>query len=209
MKLVIIPVTPLQQNCSLLICESTGKATLVDPGGDPARLKSTVEAHGAQPERLLITHGHFDHAGAAAELAEFWGIPIEGPHRDDEFLLDAIPEWCRQFGHPMGQIFRPDRWLEDRDEVIFGEERLMTYHCPGHTPGHVIFFHPGDKLAFVGDVLFRGGIGRTDLGRGNHAQLLDSIQNRLLPLGDDVRFVPGHGPMSTFGEERRSNPFIR
>ncbi|MBU0499660.1 MAG: MBL fold metallo-hydrolase [Gammaproteobacteria bacterium] len=209
MKLVIIPVTPLQQNCSLLICEASGKAVLVDPGGDVERLKAAVATHRAQPERLLITHGHFDHAGAAAELAEFWDIPIEGPQIGDEFLLDSIPQWCRQFGHPLGRSFLPDRWLADLDEVTFGEERLKIRHCPGHTPGHVIFFHAEEKLACVGDVLFKGSIGRTDLPGGSYSQLLDSIRDRLFPLGDLVRFVPGHGPMSTFGEERRNNPFIR
>lgn len=208
MKFAILPVTPLQQNCSLLICEATHQAALIDPGGDPERIQSFVASHKAVPERLLITHGHFDHAGAAAELADFWGIPIEGPHPDDEFLLDTLPDWCLQFGCPPGREFIPDRWLADQDEVTFGEERLRVLHTPGHTPGHVVFFHSGERLAFVGDVLFRGGIGRTDLGQGSHSQLLDSIHNRLFPLGDDVRFVSGHGPMSTLGDERLHNPFL-
>ena len=208
MKLEIIPVTPLEQNCSLLTCETTNKAVLIDPGGDPEKLKQKVEELGVEVEKLLITHGHFDHAGAAAELAEFWNVPIQGPQRDDDFLLESIPIWSLEFGLD-GRRFQPDRWLNQGDTVYFGEEQLEVHHCPGHTPGHVVFFHHGERKAFVGDVIFRGSIGRTDFPRSNHGKLMDSINNRLLPLGDDVSFVPGHGPMSTFGEERSSNPHIR
>ena len=207
MKLEIIPVTPLQQNCSLLTCEVTNEAVLVDPGGDAEMLKSRVAELQVKPVKLLLTHGHFDHAGAAAELAEFWGIPVIGPHQEDEFLLESIPEWSAQYRLD-GRSVTPDQLLNQGDVVQFGEQSLDVHHCPGHTPGHVVFVHTEARLAFVGDVLFQGSIGRSDFPRGDHQQLLDSINNKLFPLGDDIEFVPGHGPISTFGEERRSNPFI-
>lgn len=207
MKLEIIPVTPLQQNCSLLTCEVTNEAVLVDPGGDAEMLKSRVAELQVKPVKLLLTHGHFDHAGAAAELAEFWGIPVIGPHQEDEFLLESIPEWSAQYQLD-GRSVTPDQLLNQGDVVQFGEQSLDVHHCPGHTPGHVVFVHTEARLAFVGDVLFQGSIGRSDFPRGDHQQLLDSINNKLFPLGDDIEFVPGHGPISTFGEERRSNPFI-
>ena len=207
MKLEIIPVTPLQQNCSLLTCEVTNEAVLVDPGGDAEMLKSRVAELQVKPVKLLLTHGHFDHAGAAAELAEFWGIPVIGPHQEDEFLLESIPEWSAQYRLD-GRSVTPDQLLNQGDVVQFGEQPLDVHHCPGHTPGHVVFVHTEARLAFVGDVLFQGSIGRSDFPRGDHQQLLDSINNKLFPLGDDIEFVPGHGPISTFGEERRSNPFI-
>ncbi|MBT4129340.1 MAG: MBL fold metallo-hydrolase [Candidatus Marinimicrobia bacterium] len=207
MKLEIIPVTPLQQNCSLLTCEVTNEAVLVDPGGDAEILKSRVAELQVKPVKLLLTHGHFDHAGAAAELAEFWGIPVIGPHQEDEFLLESIPEWSAQYQLD-GRSVTPDQLLNQGDVVQFGEQSLDVHHCPGHTPGHVVFVHTEARLAFVGDVLFQGSIGRSDFPRGDHQQLLDSINNKLFPLGDDIEFVPGHGPISTFGVERRSNPFI-
>lgn len=208
MQFEIIPVTPLEQNCSLLTCDVTGKAVLIDPGGDAEKLISKVEERQVELDKLLITHAHFDHAGAAAELSEFWNIPIYGPQRDDDFLAETLPTWSMQFGLE-GRKFQPDRWLNQGDTVNFGEEQLEVLHCPGHTPGHIVFFHEGKRIAFVGDVIFRGGIGRTDFPRGSHADLIDSINNRLMPLGEDVSFVPGHGPMSTLGEEKRSNPFLR
>lgn len=208
MKLEIIPVTPLQQNCSLLVCEESGEAVLVDPGGDAEVLISHVRRQQVEPVRLLLTHGHFDHAGAAAELADYWGIPVVGPHRDDEFLLESIPFWSGQYGLD-GRSVAPDRWLEQGDRVEFGSQQLDVYHCPGHTPGHVVYLHAAEQIAFVGDVLFKGSIGRTDFPRSSHAQLIDSITNRLFPLGDSIRFVPGHGELSTFGDERRSNPFLQ
>ena len=207
MKLEIIPVTPLQQNCSLLTCEVTNEAVLVDPGGDAEMLKSRVAELQVKPVKLLLTHGHFDHAGAAAELAEFWGIRVIGAHQEDEFLLESIPEWSAQYQLD-GRSVTPDQLLNQGDVVQFGEQSLDVHHCPGHTPGHVVFVHTEARMAFVGDVLFQGSIGRSDFPRGDHQQLLDSINNKLLPLGDDIEFVPGHGPISTFGVERRSNPFI-
>lgn len=208
MKLEIIPVTPLQQNCSLLICEESGEAVLIDPGGDAERLIRHVERQQVNPVKLLLTHGHFDHAGAAAELAKYWGVPVVGPHLDDEFLLESIPYWSGQYNLD-GRSVTPDRWLEQGDRVEFGNQSLDVYHCPGHTPGHVVYLHAAERVAFVGDVLFKGSIGRTDFPRSSHTQLIDSITNRLFPLGDDIHFIPGHGERSTFGEERRSNPFLQ
>ena len=208
MRFSIVPVTPFQQNCSLVWCEATGRAALIDPGGDIERLLAAVERQGVALEKLLLTHGHIDHVGAAGLLSQQLGIPIEGPHRDDAFLLDSLPRQAAMFGFPHTEPFRPSHWLQDGDTVGIGDETLEVVHCPGHTPGHVVFFHRGQRLAFVGDVLFKGSIGRTDLARGNHEALIGSIRDKLWPLGDDVEFVPGHGMMSSFGAERRDNPFV-
>lgn len=208
MKVAIVPVTPFQQNCSLLICERSGKAAVVDPGGDLDRVLAAVEKSGASLEKILLTHGHLDHCGGTAELRERLGLPVEGPHREDSFWIDQLPEQGERFGFPRSEAFVPDRWLEDGDSVRFGEISLDVRHCPGHTPGHVVFFQREYRLAIVGDVLFRGSIGRTDFPRGDFDTLIASITTRLWPLGDDVTFVPGHGSTSTFGEERRSNPFV-
>jgi hydroxyacylglutathione hydrolase len=204
----IIPVTPFQQNCTLLWCGDTGKAAIVDPGGDLERILAVLAETSVGPETILLTHGHVDHAGAARELADRLGVPITGPHREDEFLLKALPVQCQMFGLPAQEGFLPDRWLQGGDEVRLGELRLEVIHCPGHTPGHLVFFEATSQIAQVGDVLFRGSIGRTDFPRGNHQDLLQSIRSRLFPLGDGVRFIPGHGPMSTFGIERTTNPFV-
>ena len=208
MKYRIIPVTAFAQNCSLLWCERTGRAAIVDPGGDVSLVDEAVSAVGVTPERILLTHGHMDHVGGTRELADRYGIPVEGPHREDAFWLDALPAQSQMFGFPHTDAFTPDRWLDEGDRVSVGEEEMSVLHCPGHTPGHVAFFHPGDRLAIVGDVLFQGSIGRTDFPRGDHRTLLASIRDKLFPLGDDVAFIPGHGPMSTLGEERRNNPFV-
>ena len=204
----ILPVTPFQQNCTLLWCEDTRRVAIVDPGGEPDRILARIEALKLEPESILLTHGHLDHVGATGDLKARLGVPAIGPHRDDAFWIDALPDQCRMFGLPPVTPFQPDRWLHDGDTVAVGRESLETIHCPGHTPGHVVFFHRASQLAQVGDVLFQGSIGRTDFPRGNHAQLLRSIRDRLFPLGDAVRFIPGHGPMSTFGDERRDNPFV-
>ena len=208
MKFAIVPVTPFQQNCTLLWCERTGKGAVVDPGGDVPRILAAVEKHGVEVEKVLLTHGHIDHAGGTAELARRLGVPVEGPQAEERFWIDALPQQSVMFGLPHAEAFVPDRWLDDGDRVSVGEAELEVLHCPGHTPGHVVFFDRTARLAVVGDVLFAGSIGRTDFPRGDFATLVASIRQRLWPLGDDVRFIPGHGPMSTFGEERRSNPFV-
>lgn len=208
MRFEIIPVTPYQQNCSLIWCEATGSAALVDPGGDVELLLAAVKRAGVKLEKLLLTHAHLDHVGGTLELARGLDLPIYGPQEADAFWLDLLPDQARMFGFPPAEAFRPDRWLHDGDRVELGELRLDVIHCPGHTPGHVVFFESASRHAFVGDVLFRGSIGRTDFPRGDHAALISAIRNKLFPLGDDVAFVPGHGPMSTFGHERRGNPYV-
>lgn len=208
MKAAIIPVTPFQQNCSLLWCENTMKGALVDPGGDLDLILGEVETQKVSVEKILITHGHVDHAAGTQELRGKLGVPVEGPHEDDSFWIEQLPEDSVEWGFPRAEAFVPDRWLVNGDQVTVGDMTLDVYHCPGHTPGHVVFHEPETNVAFVGDVLFRGSIGRTDFPRGNHADLINSIRDRLWPLGDEVTFVPGHGPASTFGEERRSNPFV-
>ena len=207
LKAVIIPVTPLQQNCTLLWCTKTNKAALSDPGGDLNRLKAAVEEHGVDLEKIILTHGHLDHCGQAGMLAEELGIPIEGPHEDDRFWIDQLEGDGARFGME-AKSFEPDRWLKDGDQVTVGDLVLDVIHCPGHTPGHVIFYHQPSKLAVVGDVLFQGSIGRTDFPRGNHQDLIDAITQKLWPLGDDVTFIPGHGPTSQFGYERKTNAFV-
>ncbi len=208
MKAAILPVTPFAQNCTLLWCEATMKGAVVDPGGEVDRILSAVAEQGFTLEKILLTHGHIDHAGGAAELAEREGLPIEGPQREDAFWIEQLAEQGEQFGFAGARPFTPDRWLEDGDTCELGEEILDVLYCPGHTPGHVVFFHAPSKLALVGDVLFQGSIGRTDFPRGDHDTLIRSIRERLWPLGDDVVFVPGHGPTSTFGDERKHNPFV-
>lgn len=208
MKYAIVPVTAFQQNCSILVSEASGKAAIVDPGGDIDRLAAAIEQLDVQLEKILLTHGHLDHCSAAGAMRERYGVPIEGPHRADLFWIEGLEQACRGMGFPVMPAFEPDRWLEDGDTVAFGDETLQVIHCPGHTPGHVVFVHESQRLALVGDVLFQGSIGRTDFPQGNHADLIHSIRAKLWPLGDDIAFVPGHGPMSTFGDERRSNPFV-
>ena len=207
LKLLIVPVTAFQQNCSIAFCDVTKQTAIIDPGGDLERIEAVIKTHQLTPERVLITHGHLDHAGAAAALARTYDIPIEGPHPDDQFLLEALDAQGQQF-NMQAESFLPDRWLDTGDEVHIGEERLAVRHCPGHTPGHIIFHHDEGHIAVVGDVLFAGSIGRTDLPRGNHEQLLQSIREQLWPLGDAVTFVPGHGATSTFGHEKLTNPYV-
>lgn len=208
MQYRVIPVTPFQQNCSLLWCEETMKAAVVDPGGDIEIILAAVAKFGVTVEKILLTHGHIDHAGGTAELARRLGIPVEGPQREEQFWIDQLPQQSMMFGFPRADKFTPDRWLEQGDTVRFGNIELEVLHCPGHTPGHVVFFDRASRLAVVGDVLFQGSIGRTDFPRGDYDTLIRSIRERLWPLGDDVTFIPGHGPLSTFGDERRSNPFV-
>ncbi len=205
----ITPVTAFAQNASLLWCTETLEAAIVDPGGDLDSLLEQVDKAGVRLVKILLTHGHIDHVGFTAELATRAEVPIIGPHRDDEFLLQSLDEYGGMLGLPHSGNFLPDQWLEHGDTVDLGKQTLEVIHCPGHTPGHIVFYHAPSKLAVVGDVLFNGSIGRTDFPRGNHEQLIDSIRNRLLVLGDDIEFIPGHGPNSNFGEERRYNPFLR
>jgi glyoxylase-like metal-dependent hydrolase (beta-lactamase superfamily II) len=200
-----VPVTPLVQNCSVVCCPDTGRAALVDPGGDIDRLLAAAEARSVAIEKILVTHGHFDHAGAAAELAARLGVPIEGPHRGDIVWIDRLAGYAVRAGMEHSRPFVPNRWLEDGDTVSVGAQTFQVLHCPGHTPGHIVFFHPAERFALVGDVLFRRTIGRTDLPFGDRLMLVRSIVAKLWPLGDDVLFVPGHGPTSTFWAERRSN----
>jgi hydroxyacylglutathione hydrolase len=208
MKVMIIPVTPLQQNCSIVWDEQTLQAAVVDPGGDLELVLGQLDRAGLTLQKILLTHAHLDHAGATAELAALKQVPIEGPHPDDQFLIDDLPRQASQFGFPPSRSFTPDRWLAQGDEVSVGGERMEVRHCPGHTPGHVVFVHAAARVAFVGDVLFAGSIGRTDFPRGNHADLIRSIRENLFSLGEDITFVPGHGPTSTFGQERQTNPYV-
>lgn len=208
MKYAILPVTAFDQNCSFIVCEQSGRMAVVDPGGDLDSILAAVTQLGAQVEKILVTHAHIDHAGVVADLAEKLNVPIEGPHRDDQFWIDMLPQQAQMFSFPPARAFTPTRWLEDGDTVSVGEITLNVIHCPGHTPGHVVFHQPEEKLAIVGDVIFSGSIGRTDFPRGNHADLIHSIREKLFPLGDETSFICGHGPMSTFGQERQTNPFV-
>ena len=207
LKAAITPVTPLQQNCTLLWCTKTMRAAFVDPGGDLPRLRAAAAQTGVTVEKILLTHGHIDHAGQAGIFANELGVPIEGPHEADLFWISKLEEDGQRWGLT-GIPFEPDRWLCDGDTVTVGELTLDVRHCPGHTPGHVVFHHPASRLAIVGDVLFRGSIGRWDFPMGDHRQLVESITRRLWPMGNDTAFIPGHGPMSTFGHERATNPLV-
>jgi len=208
MRYEIVPVTPFAQNCSVLACEETGRGAVVDPGGDLEKVHAAIARLGVDVEKILLTHAHIDHAGQTAALARELNVPIEGPHKGDQFWIDLLPSQGEMFGIPGGEVFEPTRWLEGGDKVGFGQVELEVRFCPGHTPGHVVFYSAADQLAFVGDCLFHGSIGRTDFPRGNHEQLLASIREQLFTLGDEVTFVPGHGPNSTMGVERRTNPFL-
>lgn len=208
LQIRVIPVTPLQQNCSLIWNEATKNAALIDPGGDIDRLFGALEHFGLTLTRIWLTHGHFDHAGAAAELRERTGVAVEGPHRDDQYWLDLIEEGAQRYGVGGLRNVTPDRYFDDGEILDFEGVRFDVSHTPGHTPGHVVIHNAELKIAFVGDVLFAGSIGRTDFPRGNHEQLIQSITSKLWPLGEEIAFVPGHGPTSTFGRERQSNAFV-
>ena len=204
-----VPVTPFAQNATLVWDDATLQAAVIDPGGDLDRLLAEAQRLGLKLEQIWLTHAHIDHAGGARELARTLGLPIVGPHPGDQFWIDALPEQSRMFGFPAAEAFTPTRWLADGDTVQIGGCTRQVRHCPGHTPGHVVFHAPQIERAFVGDVLFAGSIGRTDFPQGNHQQLINSITQRLWPMGDDTVFIPGHGPESTFGEERQFNPYVR
>lgn len=208
LQYLTVPVTAFQQNCSIVWCDETMEGAVIDPGGDLPRITTAASRAGVTLKAIWITHAHLDHAGSAAELSRALGLPIIGPHPDDQFWIDGLAEQGRRFGMPAGEPFVPTRWLADGDTVQIGHCTLNVRHCPGHTPGHVVFHSAEAHRAFVGDVLFAGSIGRTDFPRGNHGDLIRSITERLWPLGDDTVFIPGHGPESTFGQERETNPFV-
>jgi len=208
LRYLTIPVTPFEQNCSLVWDDATAQAAVIDPGGDLDLLLTEVARLGLKLEQIWLTHAHIDHAGGAGELAERLSLPIIGPHEGDQFWIDGLAMQSARFGFPPARAFTPTRWLHDGDTVTLGSHTLQVRHCPGHTPGHVVFYSPEIGRAFVGDVLFAGSIGRTDFPQGNHQQLIDSITGRLWPMGDDTVFIPGHGPESSFGRERATNPFV-
>lgn len=209
MKYLNIPVTAFSQNCSVIWDDETQHAAVVDPGGDADTLIAVLAEHNLTPSQILLTHGHLDHAGAAAELAAHYHIPIVGPHPLDAFWLDNLPAQSRMFGLPECAPLTPDRWLEEGQTVQLGTVTLEVMHCPGHTPGHIVFFDRAGRLLISGDVIFSGGVGRTDFPQSSHSDLIAAIKTKLLPLGDDVTFIPGHGPLSTLGRERLSNPFLQ
>ncbi|WP_273475406.1 MBL fold metallo-hydrolase [Spongiibacter nanhainus] len=208
LKCGVVPVTAFQQNCSILQCAETKKLAVVDPGGDLDRIEAGMQQMGGELEVIFLTHGHMDHCAAADVMRQKYGVKIIGPEKADKFWIDQLPENCRMMGFPHADPFTPDQWLEDGDTVQLGAQTLQVIHCPGHTPGHVVFYHQPSKLAIVGDVLFQGSIGRTDFPMSDHGALISSIKDKLWPLGDDITFIPGHGPTSTFGQEKQTNPFV-
>lgn len=203
-----VPVTAFQQNCSIVWCDQTLKAAVIDPGGDLDRLRAEIAQRGLKLEQIWLTHAHIDHAGGTGTLAREEGLPIIGPHPGDQYWIDGLPKQSQMFGFPPAEMFTPTRWLADGDTVQIGHSTLAVRHCPGHTPGHVVFYSAEAQRAFVGDVLFAGSIGRTDFPGGDHDTLIASITERLWPMGNDTVFIPGHGPESSFGRERRSNPYV-
>ena len=207
-SITVVPVTPFQQNASIVVCARTKKAAIVDPGGDLDRLRQALAERGATAEKILLTHGHIDHAAGAAELSELLGIPVEGPHRGDAPILQGLPQQGRMFGMEGARSVTPGRWLEEGDEVTVGDVTFKVLHVPGHSPGSVVFFHEGARFAISGDTVFEGSIGRTDFPYGDHDLLIRGIKAKLLTLGDDVTLLPGHGNPTTVGRERRSNPFL-
>ena len=203
-----IPVTPFQQNCSIVWCDQTMKGVIVDPGGEVNHLIAIINTLGVELEKIVLTHGHLDHVGGMPELKTAMNVPVIGPHIDDAFWLQGLMNQSQMFGFPPIDSFEPTQWLQEGDSIVFGKEVLQVIHTPGHTPGHVILYSESAQIAFVGDVLFNGAIGRTDFPKGDYQTLINSIKNKLWPLGNDVRFIPGHGPESTFGQERKTNPFV-
>lgn len=209
LQIAVVPVTPFQQNCSVVWCTRTREAAIVDPGGDVPKLRNVLKELGVTPVAIWLTHGHLDHAGGAAELAEALSIPVIGPHQADKFLLDDLPASGLRFDIRDMRAVTPTRWLNEGDEISVGDVRFDVLHVPGHTPGHVTFFQKELRFLLAGDTVFAGSVGRTDFPYGSHETLIAGIRDKLLPLGDDVQFLPGHGPAGTLGEERRNNPFLR
>jgi hydroxyacylglutathione hydrolase len=209
LKVTVVPVTPFAQNCSVVACTATDLAAIVDPGGDLPRIMEAIAQLGVTPEKILLTHGHIDHAGAAADLADALSVPIEGPHEADAFLLAGLAEQGRRFGITDARNVTPTRWMTEGDSVTVGKLTFNVLHVPGHTPGHLVFVAEPERFALVGDTLFAGSIGRTDFPYGSHADLIAGIKTKLLPLGDDVTILPGHGPASTIGAERKGNGFLQ
>ncbi|OEF94534.1 MBL fold metallo-hydrolase [Vibrio splendidus] len=208
LKYQVVPVTSFAQNCSIVWCDETMEGIVVDPGGDIQQLAAIIEELGVKVVNLVLTHGHLDHVGGTVPLSEMLNVEIVGPHKADNFWLQGLENQSQMFGFPLCKAFEPNTWLEEGDKVTFGNQVIDVIHTPGHTPGHVVLFSEQARLAFVGDVLFNGAIGRTDFPQGDFNTLIASIKTKLWPLGSDVTFVPGHGPESTFGRERASNPFV-
>lgn len=207
-QVMVVPVTPFQQNCSIIWDPQTMRGTVVDPGGDVEHVQEAIRKHDVKVEKIVLTHGHIDHIGGAADLAAALGVPVEGPHEADKPLIERVADQAAQFGVPEAKPVSPDRWMEEGDEVEIAGRTFQVLHCPGHSPGHLVFFDKELRFAISGDVLFAGSIGRTDLPLADHATLIKSIHDKLLPLGDDVSFLPGHGQASTLGQERQTNPFL-
>jgi hydroxyacylglutathione hydrolase len=205
---IIVPVTPFEQNCTIIWCEATKKAVVIDPGGDVEKIQAAIKQTGVTVEQIWLTHGHIDHVGGAAELRDTLKVPIEGPHVADKFLLDNVVSSGARFGMTGVRDFAPDRWLDEGDRVSIGELTFDILHCPGHSPGSVVYYNKEMRFAHVGDVLFSGSVGRSDIPGGDHKTLIKSIKDKLLPLGDEIGFICGHGPGSSIGQERINNPFL-